>query len=63
MKILVDEGYHVLVVTHYGKIHLNGPFKSMRAATIFGNNWSRHESSLDKWEIINNPEVVIAKTS
>jgi len=61
MKILVGEGPYVLVVTRYGQIILNGPFKSIRAATIFGNTWSKQESSLDKWEIITNPEVVIAK--
>jgi hypothetical protein len=62
MKILLDEGPHILTWNHTGEITVYGPFKSIRAATIWGNTWEKQEN-FTKWELITDPKISVAKPS
>jgi hypothetical protein len=62
MKIVLDGGPHILTWNHTGEITVYGPFKSIRAATIWGNIQVKQEKSV-KWEMITNPIIGIGKPS
>lgn len=59
MKIVFQPGPYILTLK-YGEINIHGPFKSVRAATIWGNNWEKQENCLS-WHLVQDPSVGISE--
>lgn len=62
MKIILDEGPHILTWNSAGEIIVYGPFKSIRAATVWGNTWEQQENSYN-WQLVANPTIGLGKPS
>lgn len=59
MKIVLQPGPYILT-QKYGEINIYGPFKSIRAATIWGNKCERQETGLS-WNLVQDPSLGIAE--
>lgn len=59
MKIVLQPGPYILT-QKYGEINIYGPFKSIRAATIWGNKHETQEKSI-RWSIVQDPSLGIAE--
>lgn len=56
MRIQPNDGIYIKMV-HYNEVIFFGPFKSIRAAHIYGNRWEKQNKGCWNWELLTDPII------